>query len=79
MSYRSDHKGAITALARELRAYGIRPFVAHLSIRHGMDWVACIESALAECDALLAVHTPGYHESSFCMQELGHAFGRGYR
>jgi len=65
------------ALQQCLFEYGISCFVAHNDIEPTMEWLAEIETALATCNAAIALLTPNFHESNWTDQELGIAMGRG--
>ena len=76
-----SHKSTIKKEVHELRqALAIRyvdAFVAHDDIEPSRAWQREIELALASCHALAALASDGFHESVFCMQEIGWALGRG--
>ena len=76
-----SHLAANHAIAAELQntllSYGISCFVAHRDIEPTAEWQAQIETALATCDALVALLHPHFHESSWTDQEIGFAMGRG--
>ena len=54
-----------------LKAYHISSFVAHEDIMPTLPWQIEIERALNTMDAMLAIHTKGFSESSWTQQEIG--------
>jgi len=60
-----------------LLAFGISGFVAHNDIEPIQEWQTVILTALATCDALVALLYPGFHQSNWTDQEIGYAMGRG--
>lgn len=77
LSHKSDQKVALAAVKTQLLRYGIESFLAHEEITPTKAWAKVIQQGLQTCDALLAVGTAGLHSSSWCMQEVGWALGRG--
>ena len=75
------HLATYQKLAAELQevllGYGISAFVAHNDIEPTKEWQTQIETALATCDALVALLHPNFHESNWTDQEIGFAMGRG--
>ncbi len=61
----------------ELLRYGISAFVAHNDIEPTLEWQVQIETALATCEALVALLHDGFHASNWTDQEIGFAMGRG--
>ena len=76
ISHTSRHRQEVGRLAAALNDIGFSCFVAHDVIEPSRDWQDVIEIALSTCDALLAVITPDFHESSWTDQEVGWALGR---
>jgi len=76
VSHLSTHKALAGDLQTELLPYGISAFVAHSDIAPTTEWILQIETALATCEALVAVMHDGFHESSWTDQEIGFAMGR---
>jgi hypothetical protein len=77
-----SHQSANRDQAHDLKlwfkeGYGIDAFVAHDDIKPTLLWQDVIEEHLAEMDGLLAVLTPGFHESDWTDQEVGFGLGRG--
>lgn len=60
----------------ELRDFGISSFIAHKDIEPTQVWQNEIESALATCDAMLALLHPDFHSSKWTDQEIGYGMGR---
>jgi hypothetical protein len=77
LSHVSAHKAAVAALKMELQWLGVASFVAHEDIEPTLEWQAEIELALRTMDAMAALLTPEFHESSWTDQEVGVAVGRG--
>ncbi len=77
LSHKSEEKVALAAVKAKLLLYGIDSFLAHEEITPTKAWAKVIQHGLQTCDAMLAVGTAGLHSSSWCMQEVGWALGRG--
>lgn len=77
LSHVSDHKVAVSKLKWELRKLGVSSFVAHEDIEPNLEWQKEIELALRSMHALVALLTPGFHESKWTDQEVGFALGKG--
>lgn len=77
VSHESSHKKELTLLRESMDRRFISAFVAHEDIEPCREWQDEIRSALASCHAMLAFVTPGFHDSVWCMQEVGWALGRG--
>lgn len=77
LSHLSKQKSWTTELQEALLPYGISAFVAHKDIKPTLEWQVQIETALATCDALVALLNVGFHESNWTDQEIGFAMGRG--
>jgi TIR domain-containing protein len=77
LSHLAADRNFAGALQVCLLEYGISCFVAHNDITPTAEWVIEIETALATCDALVALLTPSFHQSNWTDQELGFAMGRG--
>lgn len=76
-SHLSKQKSWTTELQEALLSYGVSTFVAHKDIKPTLEWQVQIETALATCDALVALLHVGFHESNWTDQEIGFAMGRG--
>lgn len=77
ISHVSAFKLQAAHLKAFLTAYAITGFVAHDDIAPTREWEDEILKALESMDALAAILTPGFHESSWTDQEVGFAHGRG--
>lgn len=77
ISHLAAHKKFAGELQDALLPYGISAFVAHTDIEPTSEWQTQIETALATCDALLALLHDQFHESKWTDQEIGFAMGRG--
>lgn len=77
ISHVSKDKLIATRLKGALTQYKIAGFLAHDDIRPTLAWQDEIERGLQTMDALIAVHTPGFKDSTWCQQEVGFALGRG--
>lgn len=73
----AEEKDYATELQLELNSFHISTFVAHKDITPTREWQEEIELALNTADALVALLTPGFHESFWTDQEVGFAMGRG--
>lgn len=76
ISHVSKYKESASNLKLMLEPYGISAFVAHEDIKPSKEWEVEIEKALFSMNALCAILTPDFSESSWCDQECGYAFGR---
>ena len=76
ISHLAIHKDKATKLKDDLKAYHISSFVAHEDITPTLPWQIEIERALNTMDAMLAIHTKGFSESSWTQQEIGFSLGR---
>jgi len=77
LSHVSTHKKEAASLQSCLRSFQISAFIAHVDIEPTKKWQDEIELALSTADALVAILTPGFHESQWTDQEIGFALGRG--
>ena len=77
ISHRDKHKRAASGLAEELEDYGFSCFVAHDTIPANEEWRKVIVSGLETMEVMLVFLTDDFHESTFTMQEVGYALGRG--
>lgn len=77
VTHLASQKKFAGSLQEALLAYGISGFVAHSDIEPTLEWQAQIETALATCDALVALLHDGFHTSNWTDQEIGFAMGRG--
>ena len=76
ISHLAEYRDFSAEIQAGLKYFGISAFVAHNDIEPTREWQDEIESALATCDAMLALLHPGFHESNWTDQELGYAMGR---
>lgn len=76
LSHVSANKIVVSELRDKLLDYGIAGFVAHEDIAPSREWVDEIEKALLTCEALVAVLSEGFKESSWTDQEVGFCHGR---
>lgn len=77
ISHVSKDKLIATRLKNALAQYEIAGFVAHEDIHPTLAWQDELERGLKTMDALVAVHTQGFKDSTWCQQEVGYALGRG--
>jgi len=77
LSHKAAVKKETSELAKELRIYGVSPFVAHTDIKPTRAWQDEIENALGSMDGFVALLTDGFHDSNWTDQEVGYAFARG--
>lgn len=76
ISHLSAHRAAAARLQQAFERYGISCFVAHNDIEPSEEWQLQIETALASCDALIAILHNGFHASNWTDQEIGYVMGR---
>ena len=76
LSHVSSFKEKAVQLQSSLLPFGISGFVAHEDIEPTAEWQDEIEKALLSMDALAAILSEGFHESSWTDQEVGAAIGR---
>jgi len=74
-SHSATHRQLVSEVGESLALYGVEPFIAHDAIEPSAEWVSVIESALTECDALVAFLHPETPKSQWCEQEIGWALG----
>lgn len=77
VSHLAIHRAFAAELQTALLDFGISGFVAHNDIEPTQEWQTQIETALATCDALIALLHPDFHISNWTDQEIGFAMGRG--
>jgi len=77
ISHLARERKVAAELQDALSLYGISCFVAHNDIEPTQEWQTQIETALATCDALVALLHEGFHESKWTDQEIGFSMGRG--
>lgn len=76
ITHRDEYKRQANKLATELENYGVSAFVAHDTIGAMDDWKREILRGLETMEVMLAFLTDGFHQSTFCNQEIGYALGR---
>ena len=79
ISHISKDKLKATRLKECLSPSGIAGFVAHEDIKPTLEWQDEIERGLNTMDATVAIHTPGFSQSTWTQQEVGFALGRGVK
>jgi nucleoside 2-deoxyribosyltransferase len=77
VSHLATKRNFAAELQEALLAYGISCFIAHNDIEPTQEWQTQIETALATCDALVAMLHENFHASNWTDQEIGFAMGRG--
>jgi nucleoside 2-deoxyribosyltransferase len=77
VSHLATHRVFAADLQTALLDFGISGFVAHNDIEPTQEWQTQIETALATCDALIALLHSDFHASNWTDQEIGFAMGRG--
>src|SRR4029077_15913647 len=77
VTHLAAHRVFVGELQEALLPFGISCFVAHTDIEPTSVWQAEIETALATCDALVALLHPNFHASNWTDQEIGFAIGHG--
>jgi hypothetical protein len=76
VSHLAKRKKQAALLQQNRLSYQISSFIAHVDIEPTKKWQDEIELALSTADALVAMLTPGFHESKWTDQEIGFAMGR---
>ncbi len=71
------HRAFAAELQEVLLGFGVSCFIAHNDIEPTQEWQTQIETALATCEALVALLHQDFHASSWTDQEIGFAMGRG--
>jgi hypothetical protein len=79
ISHISKDKLKATRLKECLAPYGIAGFVAHEDIHPTLEWQDEIMRGLNTMDAMVAIHTSGFSQSTYTQQEVGFALGRGIK
>lgn len=79
ISHISKDKVKATRLKECLAPYGIAGFVAHEDIQPTLEWQDEIMRGLNTMDAMVAIHTPDFSQSTWTQQEIGFALGRGIK
>jgi len=77
LSHLATHRAVAAQIQEAGLAYGLSFFVAHNDIEPTTEWQTQIETALATCDALIALLHEEFHASNWTDQEIGFAMGRG--
>ena len=77
VTHLSKHRAFAADLQEALSDFGISGFIAHRDIEPTQEWQIEIETALATCDALVALLHERFHASNWTDQEIGCAMGRG--
>ena len=67
ITHTHEHRGIAKQIKETLTSpYRVDGFVAHDDIEPTRLWEDEITTALRTCDGLLALLTPGFHESKWC-------------
>jgi nucleoside 2-deoxyribosyltransferase len=77
VSHLASERAFAAELQEALLNFGISCFIAYNDIEPTQEWQAQIETALATCDALVALLHENFHLSNWTDQEIGFAMGRG--
>ncbi len=77
VSHLASERAFAAELQEALLYYGISGFIAHNDIEPTQEWQTQIETALATCEALVALLHEDFHASKWTDQEIGFAMGRG--
>jgi hypothetical protein len=77
ISHLAVHRAFAGELQKALEGFGVSSFVAHNDIEPTLEWQNEIETALATCNAAIALLHPDFHRSNWTDQEIGFAMGRG--
>jgi len=77
LSHKATVKESTSQVKQALARCGIAAFVAHEDIEPTEEWQREIERALFSMDALVALLSEDFHDSTWTDQEVGVAIGRG--
>jgi hypothetical protein len=77
VSHLATYRAFAGELQEALLKFGISAFVAHNDIEPTSEWQLQIETALATCEALVALLHDKFHASNWTDQEIGFTMGRG--
>jgi hypothetical protein len=77
VSHLARNRRKVAQLKLALDDWGASSFIAHQDIEPSREWQSEIESALATMDVMVALIEPGFRDSPWTDQEVGHALGRG--
>ncbi len=77
VTHLAAHRDFAAKLQEALLNFGVSSFIAHNDIEPTSEWQTQIETALATCDALVALLHQDFHASNWTDQEIGFAMGRG--
>lgn len=77
VSHLATKRAFAAELQEALLEFGISGFIAHNDIEPTQEWQTQIETALATCDALVALLHDNFHASNWTDQEIGFAMGHG--
>ena len=79
VSYAHTDSAVVEALQQSLRGTAIRLFVDRDRLYAGIDWLREISRAVEASDRVLAVYSPEYLGSKYCLDEFGIAHFAGMR
>jgi len=74
LSYRSLDIEFGLKIVNDLKGKGIRMWMDKLDIRPSDDWVNALSKGVDGCTAMVAVITPDYLKSPYCIRELHRAY-----
>lgn len=77
VTHLATHRDFAAELQETLLNFDVPCFIAHNDIEPTQEWQTQIETALATCDALVALLHKEFHMSNWTDQEIGFAMGRG--
>jgi hypothetical protein len=70
VSYRRINRATADEIATHLRGTGFSTWVDRRRIQGGADWQRAIEAAIPRAAVFVALTTPGFRESKYCVEEL---------
>jgi hypothetical protein len=73
LSYRSSEVEFALKLAADLKNAGVKLWMDRLDISPGDDWRSSLEYAVLDSEAVIAVLSPEYVGSRYCLRELARA------
>lgn len=78
LSHTHTEQAFAARLSSQLRKHGISVWAPSDAIRPGSRWASQIDSALNEAGIFVALVSPEYLRSQWCMFELGAAIGKSW-
>ena len=74
LSHRTEHRKEVSSMAKALKRFGFKTFVAHEDISPTHEWRDEILLALRSMTHFVGLITDDFHNGSWTDQEIGYAF-----